>query len=108
MRASGLAQVSGAPERHRFVVETNDEPVTAISGLMVPMHIVIAQKDEVWPAAITQEVTRRSLSRIDRWILPDAGHDGVELRPDYFERVGGWYKRFAAMIKASQPAPTAN
>lgn len=107
LRSSGLAQVSGAPERHRFVVETGDEPATAISGLMVPMHIVIAQKDEVWPAAITQEVTRRSLSRIDRWILPDAGHEGVEKRPDYFERVGGWYRRIAGMIKASAPAPEA-
>jgi alpha-beta hydrolase superfamily lysophospholipase len=105
LRMSGLSQVSGAPERHRFLVETSDEPVTAISGLMVPMHIVIAQQDQVWPAAITQEVTRRSLSRIDRWILPDAGHEGVEKRPDYFERVGGWYKRIAGMIKASAPAP---
>lgn len=105
LRASGLAQVTGAPERHRFLVETSDEPVTAITGLMVPMHIVIAQKDEVWPAAITQEVTRRSLSRIDRWILPDAGHEGVELRPDYYERLAGWYRRIAGMIRAAAPTP---
>ncbi len=105
LRADGLAQVTGAPERHRFLVETTDEPSTAISGLMVPMHIVIAQKDDVTPALITQDVTRRSLSRIDRWILPDAGHDGVELRPDYFERVGGWFQRIAGMIKAAAPPP---
>jgi len=107
LRSSGLAQVTGSPERHRFLVETSDEPVTAITGLMVPMHIVIAQKDEVWPAVITQEVTRRSLSRIDRWILPDAGHEGVEKRPDYFDRLAGWYRRIAGMIRAAAPAPAA-
>ena len=107
LRSSGLSQVSGVPERHRFVVETSDEPSTAMSGLVVPMHVVIAQKDDVTQAAVTQDVTRRSLSRIDRWILPDAGHDGVEKREDYFPRMAAWYQRIAGMMRAAAAAPAA-
>ena len=107
LRASGLAQIPGVPERHRFLVETTDEPVTAIGSLMVPMHVAIAMKDDVWPPATTQEVTRRSLSRIDRWIVPDGKHAGLEQTPGYYDRIAAWFTRIAAMIKASTPPPAA-
>lgn len=102
LRASGLAQVPGAPERHRFLVETSDEPLTTVPNLLVPLHVVIAGKDDVWPPAATQEVVRRSLSRIDRWLLPEAGHTGAEQLPGYYDRVGGWFTRIAGMIKAAK------
>lgn len=105
LRASGLLQVSGALERHRFLVETGDEPVTSVGLLMVPLHVVIPMKDEVWPATVTQDVVRRSLSRIDRWVLPEGRHDGNELTPGYYDRIAGWFMRFAAMIKAATPPP---
>ncbi|MEQ1832373.1 MAG: alpha/beta hydrolase [Candidatus Eisenbacteria bacterium] len=104
LRTTGLQQVSGAPERHRFVVETGDEPGSSVANLMVPLHVVIAGKDEVWPATITQEVVRHSLSRIDRWMLPEAGHVGVENTPGYYDRMSGWFTRIANMIKAAQAA----
>jgi hypothetical protein len=107
LRSSGLAQVPGVPERHRFLVETGDEPITAVGGLMVPLHVALAMKDDVWPPAVTQEVVRHSLSRIDRWIVPEGKHVGLELTPGYYDRVGGWFTRIAAMIKATTPAPQA-
>jgi serine aminopeptidase S33 family len=107
LRSSGLAQIPGVPERHRFLVESNDEPVTAVGSLMVPLHVTMAMKDDEWPPAVTQEVTRRSLSRIDRWSVPDGKHLGLEETPGYYDRVGGWFTRIAAMIKASAPLPAA-
>jgi hypothetical protein len=107
LRTSGLAQVPGVPERHRFLVETNDEPVSAVGGLMVPLHVTIAMKDDVWPPAVTQEVTRRSLSRIDRWNVAEGQHVGLEQTPGYYDKVGGWFTRIAAMIKASAPPAAA-
>ena len=104
LRASGLAQVTGAPERHRFLVETADEPATTLSSLMVPLHVTLAGKDEVWPVAVTQEVTRRTLSRVDRWLLPDAKYEGIENTPGYFDKLAGWFTKIAGMIKAA-PAP---
>src|SRR5262249_26869628 len=105
LRANGLAQIPGVTERHRFLVETTDEPLTAVSSLMVPLHVAIAMKDDVWPPAATQDVTRRSLSRIDRWNVPDGKHEGLEKTPGYFDRLGGWFTRIAAMIKAAAPPP---
>lgn len=102
LRSSGLAQVPEVPERHRFLVETGDEPGSAIGSLMVPLHVVIALKDDVSPPAVTQEVTRRSLSRIDRWVLPEGRHDGVEQTPGYYDRLSAWFLRIAGMIKAAQ------
>ncbi len=107
LRASGLAQVPGAPERHRFLVETSDEPLAAVSSLMVPLHVALASKDDVWPAAVTQDVVRRSLSRIDRWIVPEGRHTGLEETPGYYERLSGWFTRIASMIRAARAAEAA-
>jgi pimeloyl-ACP methyl ester carboxylesterase len=110
LRARGLAQVPGVPERHRFLVETADEPTSTVGNLMVPLHVTIAGKDEAWPAAVTQEMTRHTLSRVDRWILPDAKYDGIEKTEGYYDRLGGWFTRVASMMKAAQPPepPAAN
>jgi dienelactone hydrolase len=104
MRSSGLAQVTGAPERHRFLVETSDEPLTAVPSLLVPLHVILAGKDDVWPTSGTQDVVRRSLSRIDRWVLPEAGHTGAEKTPGYYDRLSNWFTRLAGMIKSAKAA----
>ncbi len=107
LRASGLAQVPGARERHRFLVETSDEPLMAVASLMVPLHVALASKDDVRPVTVTQEVVRRSLSRIDRWIVPEGRHTGLEEMPGYYERLSGWFTRIASMIKAARAAEAA-
>jgi hypothetical protein len=56
---------------------------------------------------VTQEVTRRSLSRIDRWNVAEGKHVGLEQTPGYYDKVGGWFTRIAAMIKASAPPAAA-
>jgi pimeloyl-ACP methyl ester carboxylesterase len=104
LRTSGLAQVPGAAERHRFLVETGDEPLSAVANLQVPLHVVLAQKDEVSPPQITAEVVRRSLSRIDRWILPEGTHEGVEDTPGYHDKLAGWFERIAGLIRAARAA----
>jgi pimeloyl-ACP methyl ester carboxylesterase len=107
LRSSGLAQVPGVADRHRFLVETSDEPITAVGGLTVPLHVMVAMKDDVWPPAVTQDVTRRSLSRIDRWVVPEGKHVGLEQTPGYYDRLGGWFTRIAGMLKAAAPPPAA-
>jgi len=107
VRSSGLLQIPGVAERNRFLVETSDEPSAAMGSLLVPLHVTVAMKDEVWPAAVTQDVTRRSLSRIDRWVVPDGKHDGLEQTPGYYDRLAAWFTRIAGLIKASTPPPQA-
>jgi pimeloyl-ACP methyl ester carboxylesterase len=99
LRSSGLAQVPGVPERHRFLVETSDEPLVVVPNLTVPLHVVIALKDEVLPAAVTREVVARSLSRIDRWVLPEAGHEGIAATPGYHDRLAAWFRRIAGLLR---------
>jgi fermentation-respiration switch protein FrsA (DUF1100 family) len=71
--------------------------------LQVPLFVVIALKDDVTPPAVTRDVTRRSLSVIERYTLPAAGHEGAELTPGYFDQVANWFKRVAAVL-APPPA----
>jgi len=107
LRSNGLAQIPGVADRNRFLVETSDEPLTAVDGLMVPLHVTIAMKDDVWPPAVTQDVVRNSLSRIDRWNVPDGKHLGLEKTPGYYDHMAAWYTRIAGMLKAATPAPAA-
>lgn len=104
LRATGLAQVPSVAQRHRFLVETSDEPLTAVGNLGVPLHVTIGLKDEVWPAPVTQDVVKRSLSRIDRWLVPDGAHTGLEKTPGYYDRLSAWFKRMAAQIKTAKAA----
>ena len=107
LRSNGLAQIPGVADRNRFLVETSDEPLTAVGGLMVPLHVTIAMKDDVWPPTVTQDVVRNSLSRIDRWNVPDGKHLGLEKTPGYYDHMAAWYTRIAGMLKAATPAPAA-
>ena len=107
LRANGLAQIPGVNDRNRFLVETSDEPLTAVDGLMVPLHVTIAMKDDVWPPAVTRDVVRNSLSRIDRWNVPAGKHLGLEKTPGYYDHMAAWYTRIAGMLKAATPAPAA-
>ena len=52
------------------------------------------------------EVVRRSLSRIDRWILPEGRHDGVERMEGYYDKLGGWFTRIAGLIRAARASET--
>jgi len=104
LRASGLSQVPAVVERHRFLVETADEPLTAAAGLHVPLHVTLGKKDEVWPNAWTQDVARQSLSRVDRWIVPEGGHRGMELTPGYHDRLATWFQRTGVLVQAARAA----
>lgn len=99
---NGTSQLPGVQERHRMLVLGSDEPVSTVPMLQVPLFVVIARKDPITPANLTQEVTRRSLSRIDRWIVPEGGHDGLELTPGYFDKLSDWFKQLMKLL----PAPS--
>ena len=104
LRVSGLSQFPAVVDRHRFLVETSDEPLSAATGLLVPLHITLGKKDDVWPNAWTQEVARLSLSRVDRWILPEGGHRGMERTEGYHDRLSAWFQRMDAMIREARAA----
>lgn len=104
LRVSGLSQVPEAVQRHRFLVETSDEPLTAAAGMLVPLHVTLAKKDDVWPNSWTQDVVRQSLSRVDRWVVPEGGHRGLELTTGYHDRLAAWFTRTAAMVQAARAA----
>ena len=95
---NGSAQIAGVQRMHRLYVDARDEPVSTVPVLRVPLFVVLAGKDEVTPVAITQRVTMKSVSIIDRWTIPAAAHDGAELTPGYFDRLAAWFKRIAALL----------
>lgn len=97
---NGTSQLPGVPERHRRLVLGTDEPVSTVPLLQAPLFVIIARKDTVTPPGVTQELTRRSLSRIDRWIIPDGGHDGLELTPGYYDRLSEWFHGLMKVLPA--------
>ena len=104
LRAAGLSQFPEVVQRHRFLVETNDEPSTASSGLVVPLHVTLGMKDDVWPTQWTQDVVRQSLSRVERWVLPEGGHRGLELTPGYHDRLAAWFRGVGRLVVESHAA----
>lgn len=101
---NGTAQIPGVQKAHRLAVESRDEPVSSVPVLRVPLFVVLAGKDAVTPPGVTRGVTLRSLSLLDHWTLPNAGHDGAELTPGYFDRLSAWFKRIAALLPP-RPSP---
>lgn len=101
LRWNGTSSDPDAVRQHRLRVEGSDEPLSAVSMLQVPLFVVYAGKDDVTPPAVTREITRRSLSIIDRLTLPTAGHDGAELSPGYFDQLANWFRRIATALSAA-------
>ncbi len=95
---NGTAQIPGVQRMHRLYVDPRDEPVSAVPVLRVPLLVVLAGKDAVTPPDVTQRLVMRTLSIVERWPIPAAGHDGAELTPGYFDRLAGWFKRIATLL----------
>ncbi len=102
LRWNGTSSDPDAVRQHRMLVDGSDEPLSAVSMLQVPLFVVYAGKDDVTPPNVTRDLTRRSLSIIDRLTLPTAGHDGAELSPGYFDQLANWFRRIATAL-ASTP-----
>jgi pimeloyl-ACP methyl ester carboxylesterase len=98
---NGTAPIPGVLRQHRLQVDNRDEPISTVPLLQVPLLAIIALKDGVTPPDVTKKLVMQSLSRIDRWIIPTAGHDGAELTPGYFDRLAGWFKSIASMLPPS-------
>ena len=101
--SNGTSQIPGVPERQRKLVRGEDEPISAVPMLHVPMLAILAGKDAQWPIDKSRTVMQRSLSRIDRWTLPEAGYEGVEQTPGYYDRIASWFKGLLPYLK---PAAT--
>lgn len=101
LRWNGTSSDPDAVRQHRVLVDGSDEPLSAVSMLQVPLFVVYAGKDDVTPPNVTRDITRRSLSIIDRLNLPAAGHDGAELSPGYFDQLANWFRRIATALAAT-------
>lgn len=96
---NGTSQIPGVPERQRALMRGSDEPISAVPMLHTPMLAILGARDAQWTIEKTRPVVQRSLSRIDRWTLPEAGHDGVEATPGYYDRIATWFKGILPYLK---------
>jgi pimeloyl-ACP methyl ester carboxylesterase len=99
IRHNGTSVIAGVPERHRRLVLGHDEPISAVPMLQVPMLAILALRDDERPADRARAVVQRSLTRIDRWVLPEAGRDEVEQTPGYYDRVSRWFKQMIPLLR---------
>ena len=101
--ANGTSVLQDVVVRHRWLVQTPDEPFSAASRLKVPLFVVLAGKDEVTPAATSRSVGARARVRTEFWEIPGATHVGVEQTPGYFDRLTQWFKRWTAYPPGGKP-----
>lgn len=94
VRLNGTSTIAGVVEQHHRLVRADDEPLSAAASLRVPMLVILSGKDDVTPTADTQRVISRSRARVDRLPFPEAGHEGAERTPGYYDRVSHWLKRW--------------
>jgi pimeloyl-ACP methyl ester carboxylesterase len=99
IRNLGTSTIGDIVDQHRQLVRGLDEPISAATRLQTPAWVLIAGKDEVTPPAVTQEVFRRTLTRIDRWPQAQAAHDGAEQLPGYFDAVTGYFRRITPFVR---------
>jgi alpha-beta hydrolase superfamily lysophospholipase len=96
LNANGTAVIREVVVRHRRLVQTRDEPISAGTRMGTPLLVVLAGKDEVTPPAATKTIFEQSRAPMETWEIPGAAHLGAEKTPGYFDRVAGWFKRWTA------------
>lgn len=96
---NGTSQIPGVPDRQKRLMRAQDEPISAVPMLHTPLLAILAGRDEHWPVEKARLVMQRSLSRIDRWSLPEAKHEGVEQTPGYYDRIAAWFKGLRPYLK---------
>ncbi len=98
MRFNGTAQIPGVQERHRALVRGNDEPISVVPMLQVPLLVVIAGRDSITPPRVTREVARRSASLIEQYFVDEAGHEDAEKTPGYYDALASWFRNLVAQM----------
>lgn len=94
----GLSQDPEVMRRHRALVRPMDEPNVVVSRAYVGLFLVLAGKDDVTPAATTLELLGTARPGPQRYFLPEAGHEGAERTPGYFDRIAEWFRLKARML----------
>ncbi len=94
----GLSQDPNVMRRHRELVRPMDEPNVVVSRAYVGLLLVLAGKDDVTPQATTLELLGTARPGPVRYLLPEAGHDGAEKTPGYFDRVAEWIRLKTRML----------
>jgi pimeloyl-ACP methyl ester carboxylesterase len=98
----GVSQNPEIVRRHRALVEGADDPAAAVSRLHVPLFVVVAMKDEITPPDVTKQLALECSWAAQTWVLPAAGHDGVERTPGYYDRLAEWFGRTAIIARRAR------
>jgi uncharacterized protein len=100
LNANGTSAMQDVVVRHRMQVEGRDEPFSAAARLRVPLFVVLAEKDDVTPPAVTREICARVRTGVAYYAIPGAKHLGAEKTPGYFDRLTQWFKLYGAVPPA--------
>ncbi len=92
MRSNGTAVIPEAVAAQRLAIQPRDEPYAASALVRVPVLEILAGRDTVTPPKVTAGLVVRSRTRHDRLEFPEAGHEGLERQPGYFDRVCAWFR----------------
>ncbi len=90
MRANGTAVIPEAVQQQAPQMLPRDEPRAAGVACRTPILLVGGSRDTLTPPAATALLIARGRARLDRFIIPGAGHENLAATPGYFDRVCEW------------------
>ena len=98
MRANGTAVIPEAVQQQAPQMLPRDEPRAAGVMCRVPILLVGGSRDTLTPPAATAILIARGRARLDRFIIPGAGHDNLSSTPGYFDRVCDWVLHMSQFV----------
>jgi len=105
MRANGTSVIPEAAEQQAMQMLARDEPRAAGVMCKAPILLVGGSRDTLTPPAATAILIAHGRARLDRFIIPGAGHENLSATPGYYDRVCDWVQHMSQFVGENLDRP---
>lgn len=95
LKANGTSVIPEAAQQQAQQMLARDEPIAAGVTCRAPVLLVGGSRDTLTPPGATANLIAHGRTRLDRFIIPGAGHENLASTPGYFDRVSDWVRHMS-------------